>query len=626
MSHSQINFPSESVPSIVVSAEFDSNLMNSIKMTADVAGQIFSINGRYHHNEIDLSVHTPYATMDELIVKGKLDSVSNEKMIGNLEVKYPSVLLNIMSKYDLSNGVSTDFSLKCVYHDMPTCSIDLSFLNQPGSDIKASIELESIYMQNPVSLKLSSGHKILDVNTNIFGASHGLYFEREIDLQSGIKSTIIASTPFLNGRHVINIESNVFDFKRGITKTFQTNLSISGKYTGSVAVVVNTNEGISSSVTVTTHQGTYTLETTFQNAGTDTNVTIKASCPKNTHELKLVIKQDIVSSSKKFITVEGVASSSLLPTNMEYSLKGELEGEKKMFDQTVKIGENVHHIRSGYSYSSIGGDMVVEIETPLFDIKKLSLSSDLKIRQNIRAVTKVTYLGADHSFDLRVNREEKKITAIISSPVITGEVFEIRGSMVGSTPSNMDFVGSIMFAEQSYVAKMALKFVSINNISSELEIKTPFRGYRKMNYVLSFKNDESIKAIFRADSPIDFKFEVESGKTTQSYKTLVNIETPVNGYEKITIAAEVPLNNTAAKVMIQLPHSEYALDFELENGQFSKHISGNVAINGANFGGGFGLRYKAPYEFGYFYNASETKGKFHLLMDSTMFQLLFPWA
>jgi len=489
------------------------------------------------------------------------------------------------------------------------------------------ILLPKVINSEPIIFKLSSSQNVFQVNAKIFTTTHRFYFER--DFQNGVKSTIIvSSSPLFDGRYVFNIESNVFDFKRGLTKILKTSLSIYGGYSGSVALVVDMNNGTTTLLTVSTEQGTYTLETSLKSTDNEINVGIKASCPINAHELKLAITQDAVGQSNKVITINAVASSPLLAHNVHSTMKIELGQEKNMVDLSVNFDDKIHRIIFGYSYLSNGADMTLEIETPIFDIKKISVNSSLMIDSDIQANAKVIYFGVDHTFEFNLKRADKSFTSVISSPLITGEIVMIKGSIVGSSPSNMEILSSLNFDGRSVAAKLSLNFISFRNVSSHLEIKTPFHGYRKMNYVISFNNHENIKAMFTGDGPIDFKLEMETGKTTDSYKTMINIETPMIGYEKITLAGEVPLNVIGAKIMIQLPSSEYGLDFELENEQFAKQIGGNLMINGSKIGGGFGLRYKAPYQLGYFYNVPWVHGTggFHLMMDSTMFQLLFPFV
>jgi len=231
-------------------------------------------------------------------------------------------------------------------------------------------------------------------------------------------------------------------------------------------------------------------------------------------------------------------------------------------------------------------------------------------------------LGSSNTFDLRFSEgvHKKKVVCVVTSDRwIDGKTFKIEGSINGLSTMDLNVLGRIRFSGQTFATKFALDLSSPNNITSSLEVKTPFKGYRKMNFDLSLKQMDDIKIMFRAHDLFPLKFELEAGKYNESYKSIVNIETSMQGFEKITINAEVPMNKTATKVTIQLPNNVHGFEFEFGNELFSKKAALMLIYDGHHYGGGFNLRYKAPYELDVFTNDN----RFHVMMDSTMYNMLY---
>merc|ERR1711970_726255 len=161
--------------------------------------------------------------------------------------------------------------------------------------------------------------------------------------------------------------------------------------------------------------------------------------------------------------------------------------------------------------------------------------------------------------------------------------------------------------------------ISFNDNSISLELKSPFSGYRKMNFHVSFRYNDNLRITFKADKPVALRFELQSGHKNQGYGFMMNIETPVAGYEKISIHTEFPLDKTALKMILKLPASEYGVKFEFANNVYMKLLGGSIRVNGVEYGSGISMRYKAPYELAYFYSIPHNEYRFHIAMDSTMY-------
>merc|ERR1719154_742770 len=103
-------------------------------------------------------------------------------------------------------------------------------------------------------------------------------------------------------------------------------------------------------------------------------------------------------------------------------------------------------------------------------------------------------LGSSNTFDLRFSEgvHKKKVVCVVTSDRwIDGKTFKIEGSINGLSTMDLNVLGRIRF---------------------------------------------------RAHDLFPLKFELEAGKYNESYKSIVIIETSMQGFEKITINAEVPMN------------------------------------------------------------------------------------
>ena len=69
-----------------------------------------------------------------------------------------------------------------------------------------------------------------------------------------------------------------------------------------------------------------------------------------------------------------------------------------------------------------------------------------------------------------------------------------------------------------------------------------------MNFDPTLKQMDDIKIMFRAHDLFHLRFMLEAGKYNESYKSIVNIETSLQVFEKITITAEVLMNKKATKL------------------------------------------------------------------------------
>jgi len=400
-----------------------------------------------------------------------------------------------------------------------------------------------------------------------------------------------------------------------VTKSNHTIRFIVAHALRTIEAFVDISHGIICSISFKMPEKLYNIETKFTSIGDDYDGYVMVKENNKEHKLN-------ISFNPSLLSVDAKLSSPMLKYDIISNVKLDLEDRNAMLQSLVEIGDIVHSLKSGYSYASKSVNFILEIQTPMFNLQKLNLRSDIQIADRIRADAILELFGEKHSFEFQTNMEpNQRVTLIISSPKLPGQLFKVEGLVAGDYPKNIDVIGSLQFNNQSFSSKLNLDLYSLRNIYSSLEVKTPFAGYRKMNFVLGFQQNDNIKINLTADSPINLKIEIQSGKIEEYYKTLVHIETPVVGYEKIIMSAEIPMNKTATKVVIELPSSTYGFDFKFADEKYAKSAALHLINNGAHYGGGLKLRYKAPYEL----DVEVVDNRFHVMMDSSVFNMIYDY-
>jgi len=316
-------------------------------------------------------------------------------------------------------------------------------------------------------------------------------------------------------------------------------------------------------------------------------------------------------------------TSPLLDHNIILNASLENGSIQRMIKASVAYGPIVHSVSTGYAYERNSANFILEVETPLFNLNKMTLKADMQISSELRADAVLELLGQTHSFELRSNMassSNQRITCTVKSPRIPGQIVRIEGDVSGMYPQSFTVTGLVQFNNQSFSSKLNMDIRSLSNIYGALEVKTPFEGYRKMNFIMNYKQTiDNIVVNLTAESPLNMKVEVQAGEIDKIYKTVVHVETPVTGYERIMMTAEIPMHETATKVTLQLPNSTYGFDFKFADEQYSKMALLKFLNNGTPYGGGLKLRYKAPYVL----DADVLDNRIHVRMDSSVFNVIY---
>jgi len=610
----KINLPSETMPQIIVKLTIEKTDSRRARVQLVLGDKEYSFDGNYNLLNgfgAEILVETPHEMLKKVSMKGKLLTTSVNKVDANLEIIYPSGVLNVATKYDISPAsVSANLNIECMCDNRPTCTVNALF-EKSHMNITAKTSIQSELLSDPISFEfLFTGEKV-ETSAKLFGETHILNLDTHNNGLGHKSIRIICSSPIIDGR--LTVDGQLI-YNR--TPSLQLNITKSGgnpfKFVSNIDA---SDEGITVSIV---RDSTASDNVSFNMKTTEKSIDIIIK--KSGQELKVNLywNLSIDNANNKIFSVDSLVTSSFF-SDIKSSMKVEITERKALVETSVAYGRVSHQLKAGYTYTQSSAAFVLQLETPIFGINKMSLESDVNINRNIKATASIVLLGASHTFDLHFDHLNRKIVCEITSDEIPGKNFIIDGSVTGSS-GNLNIIGRIKFNEQIFATKFTLDSSALSIINSSLEVKTPLNGYRKMNFDLKLHYlEDSFKALIRSHDLLPFTFELEAGHYNESYKAMVNINTQFDGFEKIKVTAEVPLDKTLTKVIIQLPNIEYGFEFEFRDKQFSKKAALVLIYNGRHYGGGLNLRYKAPYELDIFTNDY----RFHVMMDSTMYNGLY---
>jgi len=309
--------------------------------------------------------------------------------------------------------------------------------------------------------------------------------------------------------------------------------------------------------------------------------------------------------------------SDLLPYDIKYQTELDVQSFNKFsFESTYKGGRTVHSLKAEYSYSVENIEIELDIQTPILDIHRFNVESKISTGKIIRANTTITAIEKTHTVEIKFNPNTRKISCLVKSPYVKGETIKIETSVNGTFNDNLDFHALLRFDEKTFATKF--NFKNTDKMYTSLEVKTPFRGYRKMNIVASYERKEKVIITFSASKPLNVKFDIELGKADEEYVAMINIVTPVKGYENVSLKAIVPVDKIHPKLHIKILDLEYLVEFEIMNEKYSKKLQFDVKTGSDHYSAGSQLRHKAPYALGYHYDVMNVSDKFHIMTDSSM--------
>merc|ERR1711915_7585 len=465
----------------------------------------------------------------------------------------------------------------------------------------AKVDAQTMHLTHPISIELKTQGTKAEAMVSMSGEKHMI----SVELEGVARLTVVASSPLIGGSYRSELS------KVGQKITF--NVAHAAKKLDVSLDLDNKIHGLISYMSDRHHE---MIELKVTSTRNEIAGFIVANLKNLEHKLEGTLSHDHMDLkiTSPFLAHDIVLNASLEMASIRSMIKG-----------SVVYGPIVHSVSAGYAYDRDSANFILEIETPLFNLNKMTLKGDMQITSDLRADASLELMGQKHSFALRSNitPRNKRITCTIESPRLPGQILRIEGSVSGmprtnNQPTSGSLTGLVQFNNQSFSTKLDMIAESSTKAYAALEVKTPFEGYRKMNFIMNLDYTKNIVMNLTAESPLNMKVEVQAGEIDQIYKTVVHVETPFVGYERIMMTAEIPMHETATKVTLQLPNTTYGFDFKFADEQYSKMALLKFLNNGTPYGGGLKLRYKAPYVL----DADVLDSRFHVRMDSSVLYYL----
>ena len=642
-SRAEINLPSYITPKAFISIDLD--LKNKIKgiATFDLSGQEFSIETDVTGSMKDgftgeINLNTPIHVISKVSMRGSIKMGEGFKFFdSNFVIDYPTGTKEIIVKYSL-DPLNVEFKLVDYVH-VKLISENVKFNLvadvlgnqfscelQHGNDSKQAKLLinlrENRYLSSPVRFE-SSMNKVshmtgsVDLALTVFEETHALSLTSK---KSEGNVTLVLQSSLVGGRQMIAIKID-----RHFSNSFAGQISYVGRQSYDLTINIDRSEGLKGTFILTCPRGTSKYDVEFTDSYNASNLQMHLQLLDTVHDFSLALDKDIdySTSAGKINALVNISSSYLLNgKDISYSVKAEYTKDTKMTEQALKVGDFEQYLKAEYLYNKRGAKVEISFDTPLFELGKNSITAELKLNEIKRVIVKLLHHDDIHTLDVKVNIEEKNISAVSKSGYWPGGMIKGEVSTDGDSMKDMSISAEFKFGKKTLGAKLDINAESMDNIKSALEVRTPYRGYRKLNFITSYTSDEFVTINFFADQPLGYSFELKTGKSNEEYKTEIDIQTPYDGFETISAGVRIPTMKISPKMYLTLPESEYGLDFAVENDKYSSRVEGNVNINGKPFGVGFGLRSTAPYEFSYFARSHyDIKQSFHIMMDSSFYSL-----
>jgi len=601
----QTQLEAPSMPNLVLNLEADLTNARRARLTMNVGTEQYVLDGSYQFIDsygAEISIQTPHESFRNLNLKGKIMMDSFKKVDTEFEVTYDSGSARFAGKYDLLVAQPTgdiEFIWSCA--GQPDCTLNAFFRTTNG--FHAKVDAQTMHLAHPISIELKAQGTKAEAMVSMSGENHMI----SVNIENEARITVVASSPLIGGSYRAELSKYAQKVAMSLAhaaKTLDISLDLNNGAHGLISYVHENHNDL--------------IELRVTSSGNEMIGSIIAKVNNSEHKIEGTLNKSPANMSLKI-------SSPFLANDIISNASFEAGSIRSMINASVNYGPVTHSVSAGYAYDRNSANFVLEVETPLFEINKLTLKANLQIASEIRADAVLELLGESHSFELRSNMataSSQGITCTVKSPRIPGQVLRIEGDVSGMYPQSFIVNGLVQFNNQLFSSKLNMDLRSMSSMYGALEVKTPFEGYRKMNFIMNYQQSLSnIVVNLTAESPLNIKVEVQSGEMDQIYKTVIHVETPIAGYERIMLTAEIPMNETATKVTLQLPNNTYAFDFKFGDEQYSKMALLKFINNGTAYGGGLKLRYKAPYVL----DADVLDKRFHIRMDSSVFNAIYSY-
>nr|XP_045624060.1 uncharacterized protein LOC123774022 [Procambarus clarkii] len=638
MAHAEVFLPSCSTPKLT--GKFNMNLNDKIDgyVTVDVAGEQFTVKSNLVGASLSqgyqgtVEIYTPFHALSSVVINGKIkmerlsffeaDLKMVEPDIHVLQVKYqlsPQALTASLNLNSIKSegGIKMNFTLEGL--DSAHKKMELNLCNDKltaeyiMSESTFKFTLDSLIRGIPRQMSVEAKYLSLEAMegsllTTLAGQTHNIHGEFSV-VNNRIQGGIELESTLIDGTRKLNFDISIPGTS---SKEVSFDVTFITSETYSMYFELDATTGLRATLKIDAPIF-QKLTVNFEYIATTAALTLET--PTGIHKAKVTWR---VTRKTPF---DWLATAELVSPLLEntYTFSGILSGNRKqrMVKAQLDVGDVRHAVQATTSMSANGGGFLLIIETPFKNINKATLQASLQFGNKIQLEVAANFSENINTFNFTFDNDNQSLVAEAKSPYIPTGLVRAEAALTGNMQTNMQLKAAIMNSDKNISGVLNLKIPSSKAIKINLKITTPFKGYRKMNFVAQYMKDEVTNIILSIDKPISFSVNTQFSNINSVIKGNLKIETSVQTLENIEAELYIPLDKFAPRAVLTLANRKYGLAADFQHGIESK-MSANLYLNEDSYGGNLALRTKAPYELAYGYHlADKLSNKFHLRTDSS---------
>ncbi|XP_042874952.1 uncharacterized protein LOC122255069 [Penaeus japonicus] len=592
--HTEIYLPSYTTPKFIGEVRLDLNEKIKGQILFDLSGQKFifktdlvgsSLQQGYQGS---VEIFTPFHALSHVSFSGSCMINGFNSLASDFKLTTPFGTHEVVVKYTfVSDKVSVDLKLNSekLAHEIHTEFT----LEGYGTDHKKIIATVN---ENHVSLDVKHPSP-MDLEGKLIVTYH-----EQLHTISG-KMNIMSDRLHTE----LEVESGLFNGKRNLKLDFQIlhpnyqhvslDVALTTSQTYAIHFDLDVRTGFHATVKIDTP--IFPVTTATLNLA-PANAELIIETPTGTHKVKLNWRMTYRMPADYLMHVE--VSSPLFP--VEYSANVAISGEWSNMRVKVELqeGSSIHLFEGAISSSKTKAHVSVTIMTPYKNIKKIAFETSLDFSDDVELNVMLSHGDVFNTLDVTFNKNDRSFIAEAKSPYIPTGQASAEAKLTGNVNRNMQIKLALKTGQHTISGTLNVKVNSVQDIEANLKVLTPFKGYKKITFHAFYTEDDMKHILVYTNKPLNYRVELHFGDSNNTMKSELTLVTPFENFENIQAKLEVPLNT------------------------FAPSIATNVYVNGASYGGNFGLRTKAPYELTAGYHAAEiSSAKFHIRTDSSFISL-----
>merc|ERR1712002_444866 len=606
ISHAELMLPSYSTPKITADINLDLNQKVDGQVTVDFSGEEFTLKCNLVGTSLEgytgsLELYTPFHSLSYVSINGSFKMAGLTSLEADLKITAPFATHEIKANYKLDvNTVTANVILQSSrLENTYNISIKLEMLSLAAATLHLNINSNKITAE----YKLEDKHFVMNIDSLLMDVQRQVSVEAKYASLDNMESTLVVTlgemTHKIHGNmniasnHVqgtLDLESSLVDGQRKVSFDILLPSPSQKQVTVDVVFVTEQSHSVHLDFDATSgiHLG-FNIDTPL--------------FPKINTKIVLTVATAGITVETPQGTHKSMASwrvTRKMPADYTLGVVFGGNHEKRTMKAELNAG-SVKHLVEGYaSMSSNGGSFSLNVETPVYGINKASVEASLNFDSKVTMHISGTFANKINTFDLSFDKETRSFMVIAESPFIPTGMVKAEAQLSGEINKNMQVKVDLMSNAKSISGVFTVKVISPKNIKTAIRITTPFKGYKKMNFNVEYKNNgDDVTILLRTEKPVKFNAAIHLSNLGENITADIKINTEIQNFEAIEGHLLIPLTT------------------------FEPRVSANVMIDGDYYGGHFGIRTKAPYELAYGLRLADlVNNKFHIRTDSSFFSFL----